>query len=162
VLWIAVFVLSNRSPHWELAQVPPLTITRWSVTFDRLVELSLWAAGIILAVRGGAILLYLLSQNLLRSVSSEVLECQGIPARPLADERTLLQGYVERFVALSLLLTSLAWLVAAVYVLKALLLRRRLLGEGSPEPLRRWLTLEYSASIGTVLVVGIGLKILLA
>jgi hypothetical protein len=160
VLTLVVAWLTQRHADWSIGDHRPIFVMGEALGIATVAGAILVLAALLYALRGGAILAWLVTDSMLRDRSPEEMEDAGVSANPLRDGRRLYLGYAERLVAMGLLVAGALWHVG-FWVVVLLLYLGRVLWMAKNSRQKGWSSLwaryrlrELAASAATVLAVG--------
>ncbi len=114
VLTAVVAWLAGRHGEWQLDAPRPIFVLGQPLAVKTVGSGILFFFAALLAVRGGAILNWLISAPLVRRAPADEMATSGLPANMLADTPRLYRGYLDRF-ALSVFALAGWWWALVLY-----------------------------------------------
>jgi hypothetical protein len=160
VLTLVVTWLGRRHGDWGVGDFRPIFVLGQPHAIAHVATAVFLVAALLYALRGGAILAWLVTASTLNGESDEQVHAAGITRHPLRDDRRLYLGYAERLAGLGLLLAGVFWggIVLGGFLLfylgRALWLMRAARRKGWSSLWARYRIRELAASAVTVVVVG--------
>ena len=144
VTWVA-----GRHGDWQLDAPNPVFVLGQPLTVHTVATGLLFFFATVLAIRGGAILNWLVSAPLMRKATDSTVAESGLPANMLADTPRLYRGYLDR---LSLCVFALAgwWWAFVLFVIGRVLW---LYNANQPRPALTW-QVDLAHLVTSVLTAG--------